>query len=222
MARMKQVFPTWQVPEIWVQQSQDHGHNPQNNLFFNGSTIFSYGRHFSIATFVSHPKRGSAVLLTRQKYSVTTNLHIEAVRNAIRHEKVFEVLDVLDEAWNPDSSFHKSVLDETWKEYTVDIETALGKSKRARLSSMLAWHEDIAQHSINAANEFAQFFGLRRRLSMDKALALQAREEARIKLSKTRRERKHQKAYKDHMKETKALYAAAKAVEAADVAAAAS
>ena len=83
---MKNVFKTDEVAHIWAQQKQDEGRNAQGNFYFTGKTIFSYGGHFPIASFVAP----GVVLITTRGYSNTTAKHIWAVRDAIRHLKVYE------------------------------------------------------------------------------------------------------------------------------------
>lgn len=68
---MKHVFNTSEVAHIWAAQSQQSGRNAQGNFYFEGQTIYSYGRHFPIATIV-----GNDVLFTDKSYSNTTAKHI--------------------------------------------------------------------------------------------------------------------------------------------------
>ncbi len=49
-----------------------------SHMFIEDDTIYSYGRHFPVAT-----RNGDAFLLTDQRYSVSTARHISEVRNAI-------------------------------------------------------------------------------------------------------------------------------------------
>lgn len=75
---MKTVFTNREVPHIWAQQSQREGRG--SHLFFEGPTIYSYGRHFPIAHFIDR----DTVLFTTRRYSMSTAKHISYTRRAIR------------------------------------------------------------------------------------------------------------------------------------------
>ena len=66
---MKKVFKNnSQVIEKWREQSQSEGR--ANNLFFEGKTIFSYGRHYPLATIYDN-----CTLINSKNYSVATQHH---------------------------------------------------------------------------------------------------------------------------------------------------
>lgn len=66
-----------EVAHIWASQTQSEGRG--HNLFFEGTKIYSYGRHFCIANFV----RPDVVLFNSAKYSNSTAKHQIHVRRAI-------------------------------------------------------------------------------------------------------------------------------------------
>jgi hypothetical protein len=91
MAREKKTFSgKHDTAHAWAQQSQREGREAARilRIFFEGPTIYSYGRHFPIATF--HQKKGAArvVLFTTRTYSNTTSAHIQAARGAISGETI--------------------------------------------------------------------------------------------------------------------------------------
>lgn len=88
--REKRVFKTDEVPHIWAQQKQNGGRNARGNMYFDGKTIYSYGSHFPMATFINP----ETVLMTTNTYSNTTAGHLCSVRDAIRHLKVFRVPNI--------------------------------------------------------------------------------------------------------------------------------
>lgn len=92
---MKTVFPGRQVCHVWAQQTQATGRNSTNTIFFDGPSIYSYGRHFEMARFI-----GEAVLVNCAKYSVTTAKHLSWVRQAVTHRRIFEVPSMTDHAVN--------------------------------------------------------------------------------------------------------------------------
>jgi hypothetical protein len=99
--RVKHVFPTNEIPHLWAHQTQSDARNSRNNLFFEGTTIYSYGGHFPIARIVKRGKK-TCVLLTTRTYSVTTSGHVSMVRNAIPREMV--VYNVHNPALPPESA----------------------------------------------------------------------------------------------------------------------
>lgn len=87
----KTVFETDMVAHVWNQQSQSWGHNAKASVYFEGDTIFSYGSHFPMARIDA----SGVCLFTWHRDSVTTNGHLDSVRNAVRNRKVIEVDNVL-------------------------------------------------------------------------------------------------------------------------------
>jgi len=86
---MKKVFNTNEVAHIWAAQSQTEGRNAGGNFYFEGATIYSYGRHFPIATI-----EGNDVLFTMRSYSNTTAKHISKAGRAISHKNIIECYEV--------------------------------------------------------------------------------------------------------------------------------
>lgn len=79
-----------QVAHLWANQSKPRGSG--SNFFFEGDTIYSYGRHFPIARLYPDKR---AVLFTTKSYSMTTAQHKGRVRRAIPPKyQVIEVPDV--------------------------------------------------------------------------------------------------------------------------------
>lgn len=83
---MKTVFNTNEISHIWANQLQDNGRNANSNLYFEGKTIYSYGRHFPIATLTG--KDNEICLFTTRTYSNTTAKHISYVRSAASHKEL--------------------------------------------------------------------------------------------------------------------------------------
>ena len=85
---MKRVFRNYdEVCHVWAQQTQSQGR--AGNIFFEGKSIYSYGRHFEMARFVDT----ETVFITSRGYSVSTAKHLSLVRRAVRHKTVFTVPD---------------------------------------------------------------------------------------------------------------------------------
>lgn len=77
---MKTVFSNRQLAHVWAQQNQESGRG--SSFYFNGATIYSYGSHFPIASFM----RGS-LLFNSGGYSVSTSKHINYTRQALSYEQ---------------------------------------------------------------------------------------------------------------------------------------
>lgn len=80
---MKTVFSNEMVAHVWAQQNQSHGRNSGNTLFFEHTTIYSYGYHFPIAKFATNSIGKTIVLFNDDSYSSTTSNHQNYCRNAI-------------------------------------------------------------------------------------------------------------------------------------------
>ncbi len=106
MASHEDVAKAW-----WNRTGDKNG----NNMFCEGNTIYSYGRHFPIAKLM-----GSVVLFNPEKYSVSTQKHQGIVHRQITGQ-IIKMIDC-DES--------KAV--ETFKDNIHAIEHLTGKMKRAR------------------------------------------------------------------------------------------
>jgi len=80
---MRKVFSSHsEVAKVWAQRSQSEGR--ATNVFFEGDTIYSWGRHFAMARWFKHEQTGEpAVLVTTDSYSVSTSKHQGIVHRAI-------------------------------------------------------------------------------------------------------------------------------------------
>jgi len=79
---MKQILGSHsEVAHVWASRSQESGE--ASRVFFDGDTIYSYGRHFPIARFQKMPNGQEVVMFTANDYSVSTSKHKNYVRRAI-------------------------------------------------------------------------------------------------------------------------------------------
>lgn len=177
MARQKLVHDSDMVAHLWANQSQAEARNQRRNFYFEGATIYSYGGHFPIAMHVTHKKR-RCVLFTTREYSPTTSKHKWIVRGAMRGLglPVFHVQ-------HPTRLDHKDNL----KAYATEIISYAQKAKRAR--SNAGWLTREAQATIEEANAYSKFFGLRKQFAMpgDLDLAEIAAKEKRARELETKR-----------------------------------
>jgi len=142
-----------QVAHLFAQQTKPKGTG--HNLFFEGATIYSYGRHFAIATFVKNKKGEKAVLFTREGYSHSTETHKSYVRRALSGVPVFYGNPVPRYAEATD----KAELRKSFEQYIKDAAKAAGKAKKARKYG--ATYLDEALALLTQAAKFSEFFGLR-------------------------------------------------------------
>ena len=92
---MQPVFTSQQCIHVWAQQTQREGRNSRRSIFFEGPSIYSYGRHFEMAKFIE-----GVVLVNCARYSVTTSKHQSWVRRAITQYQSFEVPSMFDHSAN--------------------------------------------------------------------------------------------------------------------------
>ena len=72
------------VARAWARRAWSAGRSGNGNLWFEGDTIYSYGRHFPIARFTEAlDGSGPVVLFTTDTYSPTTAQHKGDVRAAL-------------------------------------------------------------------------------------------------------------------------------------------
>ncbi len=181
--QVRHVYPAEMVAHLWAHRSQDSARNGGGNFYFEGDSIYSYGTHFLIARHVE-TKRGRVVLLTTRGYSATTARHKSLVLRACRHLTIFHVQ-------HPTDSDRKAQFDEYRQRY-LDL-----ARKYSRARSNRPWILGRLRDLVEEANRFAQFFGLRSRLSLPDDLsameaecrAIEQRERKRKQRAEVRRQR---------------------------------
>lgn len=77
---MKTVFSNQELFHIYASGTQENGRSNNGNVFFSGSTLYSYGTHFPLAI-----RYKDKFLLNADSYSVTTSNHQTQTRYALRH-----------------------------------------------------------------------------------------------------------------------------------------
>ena len=120
-----------EVAHVWAQQTQDHGRNPQGNIYFHGATIFSYGSHYRISALIK-AKGGRVALVNSRGYSVTTSGHTNCVLAALRGTAtVFHVPSIAE---HPDRGEHKANL----AHYFDSVAPLVAKQCKARVNDYRA------------------------------------------------------------------------------------
>lgn len=139
-----------EVAHKWANQSQPEGRS--GNMFFEGPSIYSYGRHFEIARF--QPKNVKTrdgrrvVLFTTRVYSVSTAKHKSYTARAIPGSDVF-TLTVPDVT----GSDHGANVAHFLKEY----ETARESAVKARVYGEM--HKRAAVAAVSEAARYCAVFG---------------------------------------------------------------
>lgn len=148
------------VAHTWAHQEKKSMHGC--NLFFEGDTIYSYGRHFPIAKLIPENKRkkikGPVVLFNSESRSVSTSKHQTIVSRAIPYD--YTILDVPD--FNEYEPFSKHEIARVYKLYKTQIEYNYNKAFKARTytQSYLATIDSL----IEKGNQYLQYAGSKKRL----------------------------------------------------------
>lgn len=85
---MKKVFGSHdQTAHVWAQQTFPEGRASDKRIFFEGKTIYSYGRHFPMAHFHTP----DLVYINADGYSTSTAKHKGIIRRAVSHKITISV-----------------------------------------------------------------------------------------------------------------------------------
>lgn len=143
---MKKVHTPENVAHLFANRIQSEATNSGRTLFFNQSTIYSYGSHFAIAKHTINKKGENALLFTTRGYSVTTSKHINIVHNATNHlNKIF--------CYNPNENHQVNL-----NQFEFEIKNILLNIKRATKPEKYILQ---AQQVQERAKKYADFFGLK-------------------------------------------------------------
>lgn len=85
---MRNVLPTSELCHKWANMEQESGRTSTGSLFFNRSTIYSYGDHFAIAKHIVNEQGQRAILFTLRGYSNTTAKHISSVWMSCKNDNI--------------------------------------------------------------------------------------------------------------------------------------
>lgn len=139
---------------VWANQIESEGKG--SNMFFEGSKIYSYGKHFCIANIVTTKGGEKVTLFTTRDYSKTTAKHKSYVNRAI-HGMQFNVPFVRTEYdLEPTKKEHEAnlaFLMQESKNLLFDATKAKGRSGQLLSQSQGYFHRSI---------EYAETFKLRK------------------------------------------------------------
>lgn len=142
---MRKVFSNHtEVCHVWAARSQKEGR--ASRIFFEGDTIYSYGRHFPMAKFYD-VKDETVVLINDSTYSVSTSKHMCYVRSALRG---------LDKKWfyidDPERP-------ERFGEYRLrQCLNTINKSMNQHYREKIGDYNGIIEQAVKDINEFNKLF----------------------------------------------------------------
>lgn len=158
---MRTVFTNSMCAHAWASQSQEHGHSD--------SMRFQKGKLYSYAACIGHivtRKGQTAVLLTERRWSVTTSTHQRLAAYATSNLQQFYVADLGDYG----AVNHK----ENLKDYACRILKLAVGVQRAR--SHKDWKLQALKDLVKEANDYAKFFGLKKKFKVPSDFDLKAEE----------------------------------------------
>lgn len=127
--RIKRVFTNGsQVIHLWANQSQDSARS--KNVFFEGTTLYSYGYHYKLGEMITYKGKKLAMVNDRG-YSVTTSKHIRWALSAVEHLPHLRTLDF---------NVKNSLLRE--QEILIDEVMAIFNRKKTWWSEFPQWIEE--------------------------------------------------------------------------------
>lgn len=169
-----------QIPHAWYYQEKESAKG--SNLFFEGPTIYSYGRHFPIATL-----KNDVVLFTTDTYSVTTAKHISLVRRAIPSFTTIIYCKHPDEASN---GYHSKNI-ESFKRTLESIKKDLGKArkKETHIQNLSSTYNNIVKYYNRFSLDISDYSEIQELInSPEAALLLTQKEKELTKAAKLKQE----------------------------------
>lgn len=82
---MKTVFSNSEIMHVFAQRTQSNGRTSNENVFFTGNKIYSYGYHYLLGEFLDD----NTILINDKGYSISTSKHISYLRQAVSQHKRF-------------------------------------------------------------------------------------------------------------------------------------
>lgn len=157
-----------QLPHVWYYQEKESGKG--SHMFFEGKTIYSYGRHFPIACL-----HNDVVLFTTDTYSMTTQRHISLVRRAIPSFAQIIYCKHPDEASN---GYHTKNI-ESYKRQLESIKRDLGKArkKQPHLQNLASTYNKLAAYSTYFQLDISEFNEIQTLINSPEAVQLLTQKE---------------------------------------------
>ncbi len=157
---MKTVFQTNEVAHIWAQRNQSKGKG--GNIFFEGNTIYSYGYHFPLATFITNKAGETKVLLNSDNYSVSTSKHKGYARQAVNHyTRLYAPTAIVKACTSTSDTKHKQLLavaiEQTERKLVQQAQAATNRRTAKKKADEIA----LATDFYKTTEELLAFFGIK-------------------------------------------------------------
>lgn len=159
---MRNVLPTSELCHKWANMEQESGRTSTGSLFFNRSTIYSYGDHFAIAKHIVNEQGQRAILFTLRSYSNTTAKHISSVRMSCKNDNLIYCA-------NPTGSHEFNF--KYWFNCAEQMATNL---KKARKPEKYLNFLDNIKHT---ATKYAEFFNIQIPETLQAVLSIKDKKE---------------------------------------------
>lgn len=171
-----------QIPHVWYYQEKESAKG--SNLFFEGPIIYSYGRHFPIATL-----KNDVVFFTTDTYSVTTAKHISLVRQAIPSFTTIIYCKHPDEASN---GYHSKNI-ESFKRTLESIKKDLGKArkKETHIQNLSSTYNNVVKYYNHFSLDTSEYSEIQELINSPEAVLLLTQKEKELtKAAKLKQEEK--------------------------------
>ncbi len=120
---------TTEAAHVWAAQTQHEGR--AGNVFFDGPTLYSYGRHFAVARIYKHADGGRVALFNPARYSSSTARHQCDARRAWHGNGA--ALHARRDLWPAGDTVTQAQLDDiAAKQAELDAQTAAAEKEEKR------------------------------------------------------------------------------------------
>ena len=148
---MQTVFTNEMTVHTWAAQSQEYGRNSSGSIFFDGDSIYSYGRHFKMSRFLTDRDNQKTALITGARYSNTTANHLHKVRMAMPSGVKVYTVENPDAKTKPEHKANFAEIESRYKDSIL-------RASRARTYKQMAL--DTAETLFQQANDYSNAFRL--------------------------------------------------------------
>lgn len=217
---MKRVFSnSSEVCHIWAQQNQSEGRS--SNCYFEGATIYSYGRHYPLGVILENKRGEKCAVINAAGYSVTTSKHIGEARYAVNHYQRFSVRQtelmrkIVDANWR---GLDVKALSSAVSGYAIERAQSLASqlssedAKRRKAVTLEKWRGEAAsdiQSAIDVLTWAGGKIDAKARKSVEAVAGDLGQLQAKAAKLREAEKRKRDKAEKQRQKEREAIIAVA-------------
>lgn len=163
-----------QTCHVWAQQNEPEGASKGGNIFFEGATIYSYGYHFPMATYIDN----NTVLINSDSASVTTGKQQRYVRNAIgvnalrtntaMLKEIIKLREIAENKYNDKKEVKLYTANQKKRIQTLAIEqiqtailNAAQSAGRRKKASLIVNEINSARHYFNNHAKLLSFFNIK-------------------------------------------------------------